>query len=480
MPYIAQLEKAGIPTVLIDLEDQHNMVQQEALSNGVPNVRYLPASRTLPGPEDVDKIIGSIIEGLTKPLTKKEKEKGRYAPPQPRVLFEGTMDEAEAFYQQTNDIPSPVNAPLSVFTDGFPIRVPTEERVKEMLTGTTHKPDEIIALQADQMGMRGGRKKGDPVFFQPMNWTATVEKAATIAVMAGCKPEHLPVVLAIAQSGCSTGTTNFPSQVCIVSGPIVKEIKMNTGCGHLGPGSPVNGPIGRAYQLMAINFGGAVPGVNRMSSHGSPLNNGGVCFAENVDGLPSGWKGMNEESGFKKNESVVMVASGIGNHGGMLGHEFSPGGYRAFQKSGHGGIARKLDVKGTPGPHNWLEYLFPALWAAMEGGWMLIMIPELAQHLHDYGFKTKDEVYEWLYKKSFEPVKNYKNRSWPDLTTNGWMGIERTSRKHWKELPDDYMVPVVNEPRESCIIVAGGQEEACVQLSGGRGMAPVYGIDVWR
>jgi len=152
LPYIAQLEKAGIPTVLIDLEDQHNMVQQEALSNGVPNVRYLPASRTLPGPEDVDKIIGSIIEGLTKPLTKKEKEKGRYAPPQPRVLFEGTMDEAEAFYQQTNDIPSPVNAPLSVFTDGFPIRVPTEERVKEMLTGTTHKPDEIIALQADQMG----------------------------------------------------------------------------------------------------------------------------------------------------------------------------------------------------------------------------------------------------------------------------------------------------------------------------------------
>ena len=111
---------------------------------------------------------------------------------------------------------------------------------------------------------------------------------------------------------------------------------------------------------------------------------------------------------------------------------------------------------------------------------MLIMIPELAQHLHDYGFKTKDEVYEWLYKKSFEPVKNYKNRSWPDLTTNGWMGIERTSGKHWKELPDDYMVPVVNEPRESCIIVAGGQEEACVQLSGGRGMAPVYGIDVWR
>jgi len=361
LPYIAQLEKACIPTILIDLEDQHNMVQQEALSNGVPNVRYLPASRTLPGPEDIDKIVTSIIEGLTKPLTAKEKEKGVYSPPQPRIIFDGTLDEAENFYQQTADITAPVNAPLSIYTDGFPIRVPTEERVRQMLTGTSHKPDEVIVHQADSLGMRGGRKKGEPVLFQPMNWTATVEKIATIAVMAGCKPEHLPVVLAIAQSGVSTGTTNFPSQVCVVSGPIVKEIKMNTGCGHLGPGSPVNGPIGRAYQLMAINLGGAVPGVNRMSSHGSPLNNGGVCFGENADGLPQGWRGMNEEAGFKKSDSVVMVASGIGNHGGMLGHEFSPGGYRAFQKSGHGGIARKLDVKGTPGPHNWLEYLFPGL-----------------------------------------------------------------------------------------------------------------------
>lgn len=478
MPYIAQLEKAGIPTVLIDLEDQHNMVRQEALSNGVPNVRFLAASRTLPGPEDVDGIIKSIIEGLTKPLTEKEKERGVYAPPQPRILFEGTLDEAEKFYQQTKVIPSPVNAPLSVYTDGLPITVPTEERVKEMLTGTSHKPDELVTLQADRLGMRGGRKKGEPVLFQPMNWKATVEKVATIAVMAGCKPEHLPIVLAIAESGCSTGTTNFPSQICVVSGPIVKEINMNTGCGHLGPGSPVNSPIGRAYQLMAINLGGATPGVNRMSSHGTPLNRAGTCFAENADALPPGWLGLNEEAGFRKDESVVMVQAAGGNHNGILGHEFSPGGYRAFQKSGHGGIARRLGVKGTPGPHNWLEYLFPNLWAITEGGWIIIMIPELAQHLYDYGFKTKEAVYEWLYKKSFEPVGKYRGRSWPDLTTNGWLGIERTTGKRWKELSDDDLVPVINDPMESCIIVAGGQEEASAQIGGGRGQ--FFSIDAWR
>jgi hypothetical protein len=480
LPYIADLEKAGIPTVTVDFADQDEMVKQEALSQGIPNVRFMHASRILPGPEDVEIFIEPMLEELTRPLTEKEKESGRWEPPQQRILFEGTLDEAEAFYQQTKDIPSPVEAPLSVYTDGLPIRVPTEDRVREMLTGTSHAPDELLTLHSERLGIRGQRRQGDAVLFQPMNWKATVEKVATIAVMAGCKPEHLPLVLAIAESGCPIGTTNFPSQVMCVSGPIAKEIKMNTGCGHLGPGSPVNGPIGRTYQLMAINLSGATPGVNRMSSHGSPLNNGGVCFAENTDGLPSAWRGLNEESGFRKDESVVMVMSGIGNHGGMLGHQFSPGGYRATQKSGHGGIARRLDVKGQPGPHNWLEYLFPALWSTMEGGWILIMVPEMAQHLNDIGFKSKDEVYEWIYRKSFEPVKNYKNRSWPDLTTNGWMGIEKTSGKHWKELPEDYLVPVVSEPTESCIIVAGGQEEACVQLSGGRFNAPVFSIDAWR
>ena len=157
MPYIAELEKKGIPTVTVDLEDQHEMIKQEALRNGVPNVRFLAGSRYLPGPEDVDKIIEPMLEALTKPLTKKEKESGRWSLPQPRILFEGTLDEAQTFYQQTAYIGLPVEAPLCVYTDGFPIVIPTEERVKEMLTGTSHRPDELITLQHDMIGgMMGG------------------------------------------------------------------------------------------------------------------------------------------------------------------------------------------------------------------------------------------------------------------------------------------------------------------------------------
>jgi hypothetical protein len=107
------------------------------------------------------------------------------------------------------------------------------------------------------------------------------------------------------------------------------------------------------------------------------------------------------------------------------------------------------------------------------------MIGEMAQHLVDFGFKSKDEVYEWVHKKSLEPLKQFRNRSWPDFRMNGWMGIEKTSGKPWKELTDDYMVPAdSDDPFQNVIVVAGGQEEASVQLLGGRG--PVFSIDAWR
>jgi len=377
-------------------------------------------------------------------------------------------------------VPHPVNAPISIYTDGWPIVVPTEERVKEMLKGTSHKPDEIIAYQSDREGYIGATgKKGDMVRFHPRLWTATVEKVAVNAVMAGCKPEYFPVVLAMAESGCHIGTTHTFGQWLCVSGPIAKEIEMSSGCGMYGPGNRANSTIGRAYELIARNLGGAITGVNRMTSIGSPFE-GCRCGAENADGLPPGWKGMNEEAGFSKDESVLMVQGHVND--GIRGVQFSPGGYRALQKSGHGGMARRLGVKGIPGPHNWLEYLIPEFWAGREGPKIIIMVPEMARHLYEIGFKSKEEVYEWLWKKSFMTVREFRNFSWPDFTENGWMGIEKTTGKPWKELSDDEMVPAAGpDPSGFCIIVGGGDEEVSQQLAGIRGRDNVFfSIDAWR
>ncbi len=458
--------------MLVDYADQSPEVKEFANKFGVPALRFCEASRTLPGPADAARLIPMIMDGLTRPLNEEEKKPGTYRPNNKRVIFEGTMEEAEAFFSQTRWVGHPTNAPVAMYSDGLPVVLPTEERVAKMLKGTSHKPDEMIALQAD--GRAG--EKGTEVTFLPLFRTATVEKVAINALMAGCKPEYLPVVLAIAESGVNVGTTVIHSQWACVSGPIAKEIGMNSGVGMIGPGNPANIAIGRALAMMSINIGGAIPGFSRLS-FGSPFNTVPPCFAEKADALPAGWKGLNEEHGFKKEESCVLVGLATG---GFYGAQFSPGGYRSLQRSGHGGVARKLGVKGVPGPHNWLKYIVPEIWTMREGGFIFVMAPEMAQHLQDIGFKTKDDVYQWLYKESFVTMSNYRNRSWVDeAPTKGWAGIERTSGKPWRDLPDDYKVPLVNSPTQNCIVVAGGDEEVCIQIAGGRYIPDPHESDLW-
>jgi len=477
LPHLATIEKSGIPSVFIIYGDQDGCFENAAKVNGIPYLRRVHCSRTTPGPEDVKNFIKPLMDALVRPLTANEKKGGQWVVPDKRVLFEGTLEAAEEFYQQTEKIPTQGNAPFAIYTDGLPITIPTEKRVAAMLKGTSHKPDEVITFQSDynlgdrlnQMGNSG--KKGDPVYFMPMKRRATVEKIAIIGVMAGCKPADMPVLLAMAESGGGCGDGRGGSGFC-VSGPIAKEIGMNFEVSVLGAGNPANRSLGRAADLMFRNLGGNIPSVTNCGIFGSSLTN---CFPENSDALPPGWKGLNEEYDFKKNESVLMPF-------GIPGQspQFSPGGYRAFQKSGHGGIARRLGVKGQPGPHNFLEYIIPGLWAQGEGGISMIMLPEMARHLYDYGFKSKDDVYEWLYKQSFTTMKEYRTHSWPDMRTNAWMAIEKTSGKPWKELPDDYKVPTMNDPYESRIIVTGAGEEQFLYGHGFGAGGHAYNIDVWR
>ena len=131
------------------------------------------------------------------------------------------------------------------WTDGLPIVLPTEARVAEMLKGTSHKADEEV----------GKMQPSSP----HESWSYTVEKVAVNAVMAGAKPEHFPVILALASTGVPslfTSTTSFASMV-VVNGPIRNEIKMNAGIGALGPFNQANSVIGRAWTLMSMNLAAA-------------------------------------------------------------------------------------------------------------------------------------------------------------------------------------------------------------------------------
>jgi hypothetical protein len=188
--------------VVLGFQDQQNLARQFALQNGCPNIRWIDVPRMGSGAERVAAFYDKVMKSLMDPLTAKEKESGVYnPPPDPRVMFTGTLDDAQTFFQQSTPTANCKNCPIAKYTDGLPIIIPTEEKVKEMLTGTKHKPDETVYLYTMNATSKQVEKRTTPLIFTGMGWTGTVEKVAVNAVMAGCKPEYLPTVLAVACTG---------------------------------------------------------------------------------------------------------------------------------------------------------------------------------------------------------------------------------------------------------------------------------------
>jgi hypothetical protein len=180
------------------------------------------------------------------------------------------------------------------FSDGLPLVPPTPERVMRMLGGTHRDPQDIIAIVPPNMG------------------EATVEKIAINAVMAGCKPEYLPVIIAAVEAICTdefnihgvTATTMGASPVMVINGPIRDKIGMNSGLGALGAGNRANATIGRALRLVVRNVGGASTGGVERSTMGNPMKFT-MCFAEHEARSP--WPALHVERGFQPEDSVVTV-----------------------------------------------------------------------------------------------------------------------------------------------------------------------------
>ena len=224
-------------------------------------------------------LMEEVIGALTQPVTEEEKHPTIVRKPQrQRLVAPGT---GEDIYRQFIE---------NGWTDGLPIVLPTEDRVAEMLTGTDHAPDEVV-----------GRMLITP---QQEKFEYTVEKVAAIAVMAGARPEHLPVILAIAaaqEPSLPSSTTSFGRMV-VVNGPIRNEIDMNCGTAALSPFNFANSVIGRAWTLMSINFGDARAGETFMASLGHNLNYNNMCFGENEE--VSVFEPFHVQKGFRADESV--------------------------------------------------------------------------------------------------------------------------------------------------------------------------------
>ena len=185
------------------------------------------------------------------------------------------------------------------WTDGLPVVPPTDERILRMLKGTSRDPQELV-----------GR-------IPPNYGECTVEKVAINAVMAGCRPEYMPVVLAALEAALIPEfamhgllcTTYFSGPTIIVNGPVTRAIGMNSGVNALGQGNRANSTIGRALQLIIRNVGGGKPNEIDRSTLGNP-GKVSFCFAE--DESDASWTPLSVARGFDVGTSTVTLFHGDG------------------------------------------------------------------------------------------------------------------------------------------------------------------------
>jgi hypothetical protein len=437
------VEKLGIPTAPVVSSRFEQLVKTAAYKGGMPNERFTFVPHPVggkPSSELREYILGKdpitgkpvmeeLIEALTQPVSEEEIKTGFIDRPTPRLIDADTEEDLHRLFLGNG------------WTDGFPIVLPTEERVAELLRGTSHKPDEVVGK------MRPTETQED--------WEYTVEKVAVNAVMAGAKPVYFPVILALAATQVTalhSSTSSFAA-MAVVNGPIRQGINMNSGIGALGPFNHANATIGRAYGLLSRNLGGgAIPSVTYLGSQGNPLNYSNICFAENEERNP--WVPFHVQKGFKSDESVVSVFRGRG-------------------------FSHLLDVR----QKTWRQQfsnLVSGITPAPGGNLTLLLEPLAARTLKEReGFDTKEKLSQWFYENAKIPAEVY----WDyQLVVNY---IEPQARKgvepfaSWLNLPKDAMIPRFDNPRGINVVVVGGETNA-YWFAADFGYLKSESIDKWR
>jgi hypothetical protein len=358
-----RLEKLGKPGVYVCTDNFIHDAKSAAEDVGMPNARMVAVRAAdyyrLRGTDEeigpvAAAIVDKLIDGLTRPLTHEEASTTPKKEPLDPVTVHG--DSYELAVQRFNDI-----FLARQWGDGLPLVPPTRESVQTMLKGTSRSPAEVIGKVA------------------PKNGIATIEKIAINAVMAGARPEYLPVIIA-AMEGItdpdyddlhmmtSTGSFNL---AIMVTGPIAKELDINSGIGLLGYGWRANSTIGRAVRLCLINFGRVWPGLNDMALIGRPSQQFYV-FAENQEFSP--WPPFHVTQGFKEEDSCVTISSVMSAPTNIFGggavvtwtpQEILDSVVRMIL-SGRNGMAYWKRGSAIPGPMKYILFFEPALAMALE------------------------------------------------------------------------------------------------------------------
>jgi len=329
------------------------------------------------------------------------------------------LDKAELVKLKMVELPDSLDAINDHFyqqgwTDGLPIIPPTPERVAKMLDGVPWRTaDDIIGVVPPAMGV------------------ARLHSVAVNAVMAGCRPEYLPVVVAALQAVLETKyglahrqtTTHAGAPLIIVNGPCVEKLGLNYGNGVFGSGWRANATIGRALRLALMNIGGAVPAEVDFCQHAHP-GKYTYCIAEHEKANP--WEPLHVERGFDPETSVVTVVNAEAPHSMTENVQTDPIEImRTF-----------ADTMATLGSNNLYS----------QGHPVLVLGPEHARHIAAAGWK-KIDVQKALFEMARKPWGLARNRG---KSKGPFFPV-------WVDKSDpNSTVPIINEPRDLIVIVAGG------------------------
>jgi hypothetical protein len=387
---VIALERLGKPGVFVIGDNAIHTSRMSAEDAGMPAIRIvsLPSIDYYPNRSTVDSIrpvaeasIDRIIEALTRPLTPEEKHPGMKAGEKLSETVKITGEDYESALEQFNRLYLDNH-----WGDGLPLVPPTETAVQRMLTGTNRSPDEVIGKVPYRNGI------------------ATVRNIAINSVMAGAKPEYLPVIIAAVE--CLTEEHTYThmmssegsfSLMIMVSGPLGKELNMNHGVGLLGHGWRANNTIGRAVRLCMINIGYLWPGEIDMALIGRPSPHTFYTFAENIDESP--WETFNEGLGYSQEDSCVTVDTVMGSSRAYGGGVVEPWDVRKVLNdivkdvaNDRGTFAAYKIGVANPGAHLRKH--------------ILVVHPEFAIMLQRIGYKSKKSLRDYLYESTKVPYED--------------------------------------------------------------------------
>lgn len=346
-------EHLGKPTVLTVAGEYLGLARRAAELRGVPALRCVQLDILdlafepdlqhwvdVVIPERVSAMLDDLIDALTKPLTAQEAAPPAPAKNHPRVATKGTLAEISKFFYRKG------------WAYGMPIVPPTEEAVQEMMTGTDLPPDHVVAT------------------LPPINGKATVEKIAVNAVMAGCLPTHLPVVIAAVEAiadprswveayTCSNASW---APLMMVNGPVRGDLNLSSGPAVFSPYRKANAAIGHAVGLIVMNIAGVKVGREDLAIFGHE-GRYGMCIAENEEESP--WEPMHVYYGFDESDSTVSVMWPNSRHFNLLPED----------------AGRILQI---------MCDTIPAF--GTDPGCTIIMTPKLARFLNSCGFSRRKIV----------------------------------------------------------------------------------------